>query len=89
MKRRIFLCLLVMLMAVPVSAAPIKWVDFGIPYESLKYALEQDIETYEQEQHISWIDILALAGADTGGKCGLESVKKATKIKVFCVFTLL
>ncbi|MBE6917311.1 MAG: M23 family metallopeptidase [Ruminococcaceae bacterium] len=79
MRRRIFLYLLVVLMAIPVSAAPIKWVDFGVPYESLKYALEQDISTFEQEQHISWIDILALAGTRTGGKCGLESVKKATK----------
>ena len=79
MKRRIFLCLLVMLMAIPVSAATIKWVDFNVPYASLKYALEEDIATYDQEQHLSWIDILALAGANTGGKCGLDSVKKAIK----------
>lgn len=80
MKRRIFLCLfLVCSMVFSVSAAPIKWVDFGVPYESLKYALEQDIATFDQEQHLDWIDILALAGANTGGKCGLDSVKKATK----------
>ena len=80
MKRRIFLCLfLVCSLALCASAAPIKWVDFGVPYESLKYALEQDIATFDQEQHLDWIDILALAGANTGGKCGLDSVKKATK----------
>lgn len=80
MKRRIFLCLfLVCSLAFSASAAPIKWVDFGVPYESLKYALEQDITTFDQEQHLNWIDILALAGANTGGKCGLESVKKAAK----------
>lgn len=80
MKRRIFLCLfLVCSMVFSVSAAPIKWVDFDVPYESLKYALEQDIATFDQEQHLDWIDILALAGANTGGKCGLDSVKKATK----------
>ena len=38
-----------------------------------------DIETGEQEQHISWIDILATAACRTGGKCGLSSVKMAAK----------
>jgi murein DD-endopeptidase MepM/ murein hydrolase activator NlpD len=28
---------------------------------------------------LSWIEILALAAINTGGKCGLDSVKKATK----------
>ena len=48
-----------------------------MPYESLEYALSQDILTAQQEKHISWIDSLALAGCRTGGKCGLSSVKKA------------
>ena len=76
--RRIF-CgfLMLILLAVPAFAEPIKWVDFNVPYESLKYAMEQDIATFEQEKHISWIDALALAACRTGGKCGLSSVKKA------------
>ena len=65
------------MLALPAAAEPIRWVDFGVPYESLKYALDQDITTFEQEKHISWIDILALAACRTGGKCGLASVKKA------------
>ena len=78
MKRRILICIiLVMCMVIPVSAEPIRWVDFSVPYESLKYAMEQDINTCEQEKHISWIDILALAACRTGGKCGPASVKKA------------
>ncbi|MBQ4641236.1 MAG: M23 family metallopeptidase [Oscillospiraceae bacterium] len=78
MKRWIFFALLVAVaLSVPVSAEPIKWVDFAIPYESLQYAMQVDIETAEQEKHISWIDIFALAGCRTGGKCGLASVKKA------------
>ena len=78
MKRRIFLCLfLIGALIVPVRAEPIRWVDFGVPYESLKYALEQDIATYEQDVHLGWIETLALAGCRTGGKCGLASVKKA------------
>ena len=76
--KRIFLCLfMTLLLAVPVQGSTIKWVDFQVPYESLKYALEQDIATFDQEKHISWIDALAVAGCRTGGRCGLSSVKKA------------
>ena len=79
MKQRIILCFLLMIsLTVPAHAETIRWVDFDVPYESLKYAMEQDISSFEREQHISWIDILALAACRTGGKCGLSSVKKAT-----------
>ncbi len=78
MKRRLFVCLLLIFAFVfPVRAEPIRWVDFAVPYGSLKYAMERDIATFEQEKHISWIDILSLAACRTGGKCGLASVKKA------------
>lgn len=78
MRRRIFLCiLLVMVLAVPVRAEPIKWVDFNVPYESLKYAMDVDISSFDQEKHLSWINILALAACRTGGRCGIVSVKKA------------
>lgn len=77
--RRIILCFILMfLLAVPVHAEPIKWVDFQVSYESLQFAMEQDIATFEQEQHLSWIDILALAACRTSGKCPLASVRKAT-----------
>lgn len=77
--RRIFLCLMILaLVTVPARAETIKWVDFDVPYESLQYAMEADIASFDKEQHLSWIDILALAACRTGGKCGLASVKKAT-----------
>ena len=80
MLRRILLSVLILsMLALPVRAEPVRWVDFNVGYDSLKYALEQDIATKEQEKHISWIDILALAACRTGGQCGLESVKKAAK----------
>lgn len=79
MKRFLIVLLVLPLLAVPVRADTIHWVDFNVPYESLKYALEQDIATFEQEKHISWIDILALAACRTGGKCGLASVKRAAE----------
>ena len=78
--KRFFICLLILpLLAVPVRADTIKWVDFGVPYESLKYAMDVDITTFDQEKHIPWIDLLALAGSRTGGKCDLKSVKKAAE----------
>ena len=78
MKRWIcFLLILALLPVIPANAEPIKWVNFDVPYESLKYAMDTDIATAEQEKHISWIDILALSACRTGGKCGLASVKKA------------
>ena len=77
MKRRIFLSVfLCVALALPVRADTIKWVDFQVPYESLKYALDRDVATFDQEKHLDWIDILALAGCRTGGKCGLAAVKK-------------
>lgn len=80
MKRRIFLLVIsVMLLIFPVRAETIRWVDFGVPYESLKYAMDTDIATFDQEKHISWIDSLALAACRTGGKCPLSSVKKAVQ----------
>ena len=77
MKRIFFIIALLPLFTLPVHADPIKWVDFDVPYESLNYALEQDIITFEEEKHISWIEILALAACRTGGKCSLSSVKQA------------
>ena len=77
MKRFLLCFLLLPLLVVPASAQTIRWVDFNVPYESLKYAMEQDIATYDQEKHLSWIDILALAACRTGGSCGLSSVKQA------------
>ena len=78
MKRHFLLSILLFpLFAVPAKADTIKWVDFDVSYESMKYALDQDIATFDQEKHISWIDSLALAACRTGGKCGLASVKQA------------
>lgn len=79
MRRRILFLLLIALIVFPVGAQTIRWVDFQVPYASLKYAMDQDISSFDQEKHISWIDVLALAACRSGGKCGLTSVQKATK----------
>ena len=67
------------ILGMPAQAQTIKWVDFSVPYESLKYAMDADIRTAEQEKHVSWIDILSLAACRTGGRCPLASVKKAAQ----------
>ena len=78
--RRFFVivCLLPVL-AVPAGAKTISWVDFDVPYESLRYAMEQDIATAEQEVHMPWVRTLAVAACRTGGKCPLASVKRAAE----------
>lgn len=78
MKRRLVILLALLILFVgPAKAAPIRWVDFNVPYASLKYAMDMDIETADKENHISWIDALAVAACRTGGRCGLTAVKKA------------
>ena len=69
--------LLTVLTVIPARADTVRWVDFSVPYEAMEYAMKVDMETFEQEKHISWIDILAIAGCRTGGKCPLTSVRKA------------
>ena len=49
--KRFLLLILVLCSILPVRARAdtIKWVDFDVPYESLNYAMEQDISTFEEE----------------------------------------
>ena len=78
MRRFLLWILILSLLTVPAAAAEtIRWVDFQVPYESLKYAMDVDISSFDREKHIDWVDILAVAGCRTGGKCGLDAVKKA------------
>ena len=77
MKRVLLFVLLVSALVTPVRAETIRWVDFDVPYKSMKYALDQDILTAQQEKHISWVDALALAACRTGGKCNISAVKTA------------
>ena len=53
MRRRIcFLVLLLGMCVMPVRADTVRWVEFDVPYESLRYAMERDIATFEQEKHL-------------------------------------
>lgn len=77
MRRIIFLLIALTLFVIPASADTIKWVSFDVPYESLVYTMQKDIDSYDKELHIDWIDALSVAACRTGGKCGVTSVKKA------------
>lgn len=79
MRRFFIAALLCCGMVISARAEPIKWVDFRIPMESLRYAMEQDVGTFEEEQHIGWIEILSVSACRTGGKCPLESVITVSK----------
>lgn len=69
----------------------IKWVDFNVTAEAMSDALAVDIESYQSEQHISWIDLLAYLGAKYGGNFKLykksdlknftDKLKSGTTIK--------
>lgn len=53
----------------------IKWVDFNVTSSAMEDAMEVDIETYGEENHISWIDILTCLGTKYGGE--FKSYKKS------------
>ncbi len=49
------------------DSSTIRWVDFKVPYEVMKKAMDTDIDSYSTSKHIDWIDTLAYLGALYGG----------------------
>ena len=49
----------------------IRWVDFDVTAEAMKQAFRYDVDTYLQEVHIRWIELLAYLGAKYGGDFSL------------------
>lgn len=45
----------------------IKWVDFHVTSEAMGQACAYDVDTYGQEGHLGWVDLLAYLGARYGG----------------------
>lgn len=45
----------------------IRWVDFDVTYEALCDTMDLDIETYEQDLQIGWVESLAYLGTMYGG----------------------
>lgn len=49
------------------AASYIKWVDFSLSSAAMSDAMNYDIKSYNTENHINWIDILAYLGTKYGG----------------------
>lgn len=45
----------------------IKWVDFKVSYEALEDAYQYDVDTYSEELHLNWIELLAYLATRNGG----------------------
>ncbi len=58
----------------------IKWVDFDVSSSAMSDAMKIDIESYNTQNHIDWIELLACLGAKYGGD--FKSYKKADLIAV-------
>lgn len=54
----------------------IKWVEYNVTCEAMAAAYDLDVESYEKDVHLNWIELLAYVGARTGGKFDKNSVKK-------------
>ena len=54
----------------------IKWVDFNVTCEAMAAAYNLDVESYQKDIHIDWIELIAYVGARNGGKFDKNSVKK-------------
>lgn len=70
MKKRIFLCILSILLLAPQVFAEgevLHWVEFNVDYPALQRALDIDIASQGEEKPLNWIDILALAAVRVGG----------------------
>lgn len=45
----------------------IKWVDFDVTADAMGHALRLDVDSYGQDLHLNWLELLAYLGARYGG----------------------
>lgn len=58
----------------------IKWVDFNVSYEALFVAYELDLETYGQDVHLNWIELLAYGAAKSGGDFNSKVTQEISQV---------
>lgn len=58
----------------------IKWVDFNITSEALTKAYTLDVESYDKDVHLNWIELLAYAGTKGGGSFNKNSLSLIDKL---------
>lgn len=49
------------------AKSSIKWVDFNVTAEALDQAFRYDVDTFQSQVHLNWIDLLSLLGNRYGG----------------------
>ena len=83
MKRRLVLFLLLLALLPGQAAAEddyIKWVEFSPSCGAMEQALAIDLQTHEQEKHIRWTQILALASVYHGdGNVSSADIRRAAQ----------
>lgn len=58
----------------------IKWVDFNVSYQALDETYQYDIETYNSDVPLHWIELLAYLGAKYGGDFSSYKSKDLTEV---------
>ena len=58
----------------------IKWVEFNVTCEAMDKAYHYDIDTYDAEIHLNWVDLLAYLGAKYGGDFSQYKAKDMDEI---------
>lgn len=58
----------------------IKWVSFDVTKEAMDRAYRYDVETYNSEVHLNWIELLAYLGAKYGGDFSRYKEKHMTDL---------
>ena len=53
--------------ATPSQPDYIKWVDFDVTCQAMNQAFRYDLDTWQSEIHLNWVDLLAYLGARYGG----------------------
>ncbi|MEG1501681.1 MAG: M23 family peptidase, partial [Clostridiales bacterium] len=58
----------------------IKWVDFNVPYNLLERAADLDIDSYDKDVHLNWLELLAYVAAKKGGDFDKSSLQLMDKL---------
>jgi murein DD-endopeptidase MepM/ murein hydrolase activator NlpD len=53
----------------------IKWVDFNVTSRAMQEAFRYDVNTFQSETHLNWVDLLAYLGVKYGGDFTKYSTK--------------
>lgn len=58
----------------------IKWVEFNVTCEAMDQAYHYDIDTYDSQIHLNWVDLLSYLGAKYGGDFSRYKAKDMEEI---------